>query len=136
MTDIPRGIRNNNPGNLKRNKTKWDGLAAVQNDPTFFTFVDAVYGIRAMARILRTYRSRHLLLSVDQIINRWAPHTENPTLEYVDFVSKRLGVKPWDDLSFHDDQVADLIEAIIHMENGQVPYERKVILNGIRLERA
>lgn len=131
----PRGIRNNNPGNIKRSNTAWEGLADVQDDETFFTFKTPEYGIRAMARILRTYRSKHLLLSVDQIINRWAPLTENPTLEYVALVSERLGVRPWEQLSFHDEQVAELIEAIIRMENGVEPYDRATILRGIEMER-
>jgi hypothetical protein len=34
----PRGIRNNNPGNLRRNSDPWQGLAERQGDVEFFTF--------------------------------------------------------------------------------------------------
>ena len=48
---IPRGIRNNNPGNIKKNGVDWDGLSEEQTDNTFFQFDDPVYGIRALTKI-------------------------------------------------------------------------------------
>ena len=47
-TKQPRGIRNNNPGNIRRNGDPWQGLAKDQTDREFFTFQSAVYGIRAL----------------------------------------------------------------------------------------
>jgi len=52
---LPRGIRNKNPGNIKLG-TDWDGLADEQSDPTFCIFKEAVWGIRALMRILLVYR--------------------------------------------------------------------------------
>ena len=57
-TPNPRGIRNNNPGNIRRNGDPWQGLAKEQNDREFFTFKSAVYGIRALARLLITYQDK------------------------------------------------------------------------------
>lgn len=52
----PRGIRNNNPGNIKKTSDKWEGLNADQSkDDTFCQFSDAKYGIRAMAKLLYKY---------------------------------------------------------------------------------
>ena len=65
---LPRGIRNKNPGNIKLG-TDWDGLAAVQTDPTFCIFDEAVIGIRALIRILLTYRFTHNKKNIDSIIN-------------------------------------------------------------------
>lgn len=50
---LPRGIRNKNPGNIKRNNTQWQGMQLIQNDPEFVQFKHPKYGFRAMARILR-----------------------------------------------------------------------------------
>lgn len=50
MSIKPRGIRNNNPGNIRRNGDPWQGLAETQGDKEFFTFTTPVYGIRALAR--------------------------------------------------------------------------------------
>ena len=54
-----RGIRNNNPGNIDRNATKWQGMADKQDDPRFIVFTSPQYGIRAMARVLLTYQSKY-----------------------------------------------------------------------------
>lgn len=131
----PRGIRNNNPGNIEKG-VAWNGMADEQPDARYITFKTPEYGIRAMARILRTYREKYGLKAVDQIINRWAPPSENPTLKYVEFVSDRLGVLPFAPLSFTDAQVANLIAAIIKFENGDQPYTVVQILDGIALERS
>ena len=50
---LPRGIRNNNPGNIKLG-TNWDGLSDEQNDDVFCQFKEPVWGIRALMRILLT----------------------------------------------------------------------------------
>ena len=36
---LPRGIRNNNPGNIRLSKDKWQGLRQEQTDGTFFQFI-------------------------------------------------------------------------------------------------
>ncbi len=38
----PRGVRNNNPGNIKKNNVRWLGLSEEQNDDTFFQFTDSI----------------------------------------------------------------------------------------------
>ena len=132
--ELPRGIRNNNPGNIEKG-TAWNGMASIQSDARYITFKSPEYGIRAMARILRTYREKHGLVAIDQIINRWAPPSENPTLEYVEFVSNSVGVLPFQQLEFTDDQVASIIAAIIQFENGQQPYSSETLLRGVEMER-
>src|SRR5262245_8809411 len=66
-----RGLRNNNPGNIKHG-AQWEGMAPTQTDPTFITFVSPEYGIRAMARILKNYQSKWGLNTLDQVIRRWS----------------------------------------------------------------
>jgi hypothetical protein len=84
MTDQPRGIRNNNPGNIDRNTTKWQGMADDQSsDPRFVVFKTPQAGIRALAKILLTYQNHDGLKTVRGIIGRWAPAVENNTSAYV-----------------------------------------------------
>jgi hypothetical protein len=78
-TKQPRGIRNHNPGNIRRNGDPWQGLAKDQTDREFFTFQSAVYGIRALARLLITYQDKYGLCTIETIIGRWAPAVENNT---------------------------------------------------------
>lgn len=61
---VPRGIRNNNPGNITHNVTRnvarWWGQSLTQNDKHFVEFVDPVWGIRAIAKTLMTYQRKTL----------------------------------------------------------------------------
>lgn len=69
----PRGLRNNNPLNIRRNKIQWQGLADEQTDREFCVFRSLEYGIRAAFLVLRTYITKYRLTSVAQVIGRWAP---------------------------------------------------------------
>ena len=65
----PRGIRNNNPGNLRQGDD-WQGLADPQIDKEFCVFQSSLWGIRALARVLLNYQRKHQLHTVTQIISR------------------------------------------------------------------
>ncbi len=80
-----RGIRNNNPLNLKRSLIWWDGQEG--SDGTFCIFKNMAYGFRAAFRTLDTYYHVHKLQTLRGIINRWAPPTENETSAYLRAVS-------------------------------------------------
>ena len=113
---FPRGIRNNNPGNVKRTAAKWQGMVPIQTDNTFVQFVHPKYGFRAMTRILRNYQRRGLN-TVTKIISTYAPSTENDTQSYIHFVAKRLNVKPDTPLNL-EQHLPALLKAIAIHENG------------------
>lgn len=120
---LPRGIRNHNPGNIRRNGDPWQGLAERQGDVEFFTFKDPIYGIRALARTLIAYQDKHGLRSIRQIISRWAPPVENNTNAYVRTVASNTGLDADQILDMHRfDHLLPLAKAIIRHENGQQPY--------------
>lgn len=126
----PRGLRNNNPGNIRHSKTVWMGQADEQPDKSFVAFEEPVYGIRALYKILKTYQSKHGLKTVAQIINRWAPPNENDTAAYVQAVANACGVTPEQEIELPT--VAEkLVAAIIHHENGQQPYSAVTIRRAI-----
>lgn len=130
-TDLsqPRGIRNNNPGNIDRGQP-WAGLAPIQSDQRFAQFVHPVFGIRAIARIIKTYQTRNLD-TIREIISTWAPPIENDTNAYVLSVEKRLKYNR--DLPLTPEQLPALIAAIIQHENGQQPYSDNLIKSAILL---
>lgn len=134
---VPRGIRLNNPGNIKESpgdKTQWQGERATDDDPVFEEFVSPEAGIRALARILVGYQRRYGLNTVAGIINRWAPGCENDTGSYITHVATRLGVAADQAIDVtQPETMANLVEAIIRHENGQQPYAREVILAGVDL---
>ena len=63
---LPRGIRNNNPLNIRRGKDQWQGLRAQQTDASFCQFESLEYGWRAAFYLLtRTYY--HIIISIGSI---------------------------------------------------------------------
>ena len=127
---LPRGIRNKNPGNIKLG-TDWDGLAAEQTDPTFCIFDEAVMGIRALMRILLTYRFTHNKKNIDSIIRRWAPPSENDTEAYIKFVAKRMEIEPMAMIDNSIEGYLPLVKSIIQMEHGMQAYDDELIVEGM-----
>lgn len=125
-----RGIRNNNPGNIRLSGDKWQGLAPQQTDGAFFQFTDATYGIRAMADILLNYVNRDGIPSnVQSIISRWSATDQSA---YIQNVSDALGVNPSDPIDLPS-VLPQMIAAMIQQENGVQPYSMDTIQNGIAL---
>jgi hypothetical protein len=119
---VPRGIRNNNPGNIREIKsdgTRWVGERATDDDPLFEEFDTMAHGVRALARILRTYQRVHGLKTVRGIIGRWAPACENDTAAYVRHVADRMRADPDAPINLAvPGRLADLVAAVIDHECG------------------
>ena len=134
MTETPRGLRNNNPGNIRISKIHWIGEADAQPDPDFVTFSAPEYGIRAVCKILLSYQADDRCQTIRQLISRWAPPNENDTGAYVDAVSRACGLGPDEPANVHTVAVMrPLVEAIIRQENGEQPYPPELILDGLRI---
>lgn len=126
--NISRGIRNNNPGNVRLSKDKWQGLAPAQTDKEFFVFQNPVYGIRAIARLLIKYQDDYGLSTIRGIIGRWAPASENNTEAYIKRVVERSGFDADQTLDMHQHEyLKPLVIAIIWHENAQQPYSDEQI---------
>jgi len=135
MEKVPRGIRNNNPGNIDFNKAnKWVGQVGIERgvpNPRFAEFVDPESGIRAIAKLLIGYHKKGFT-TVQMMINRWAPPLENDTGAYVKSVADRLGVSPTLHLTISLYMLQVMVTAIIQHENGYQPYNQTVIREGVR----
>ena len=132
---LPRGIRNNNPGNI-RHGANWLGLNPNGRniDSGFCVFTAPVYGIRALAKVLVNYKRIYGLNTVRQIVNRYAPPNENQTTAYIQSVAKQLGVYPDTGIDIEERGVLTVfIKAVIRMENGIQPYSDELIQQGIDL---
>lgn len=134
----PRGVRNNNPGNLDRTDTVWQGenrtAAAIAREPRFAVFDSPEYGFRALVKTLLTYQRKYGLLTVRSIIYRWAPPKENDTAAYAADVAKALGVAPTAVVRVDDPQVAfQLAKAIARHENGGHFWGDETIRDGVEL---
>lgn len=139
------GERNNNPGNLRVTKDKWQGLDEPRSDGTFFRFKDPVWGIRAIAVLLINYQDKYGCKTITQIMQRYAPEHENPTRMYTDWVAKsliHLGIynPASSEVNLHHyEHARPIVEAIIRFENGwtgknasKMPYSSAQIDEGLR----
>lgn len=115
---LPRGIRNCNPLNI-RIGNKWKGEVASPTDKDFEQFSCMHYGLRAGFILLRRYIERYHLDTVQEIISRWAPATENVTHKYINHVCERVGISALEKISFNDRKtMVALVDAMILMECG------------------
>ena len=123
----------NNPGGIEHEPgITWAGQSTAQPDPTFVSFSEPQWGIRAIARSLRTYQRVDGVKTIAQAIERWAPPSENNTPAYIADVCQRCGLNDDVEMDF-DPIMAPLVKAIIVHENGQCIYPDELINLGISL---
>lgn len=138
-----RGYRNRNPGNIKRDDnpaaglkgTAWRGLALTQTDPVFWQFSAPEWGIRALRKTLETYSTKYGARTIQAVITRYAPGTENDTASYIRAVADSTGFDPQQELIYPRDLEA-MVRAIIRHENGvsaATLYPADVITLGLTL---
>ncbi|MCW0974382.1 structural protein [Pantoea sp. JV6] len=130
-----RGIRNNNPGNIRWGD-EWKGLVPQpqHNDKSFCQFISPEYGIRAMIIILRNYQSKYGLKTITGIVKRWAPPNENDTQAYIRSVAQATGTDADKPIDLNDSRkLIPLLQAIIKHENGNQPYEFDVFIRALDL---
>lgn len=122
VVELPRGIRNNNPGNIRKTITHWKGEVISEFERSFESFDSPGNGIRAIMLLLLNYYIKYQLNTVQAIINRWAPPHENDTGAYAEAVAGRLGVKATDHVNFFNRKTLLIFTAaiVIH-ENGRPP---------------
>lgn len=114
----PRGIRNNNPLNIRIGNV-WLGEVKENTDGEFEQFTSMLYGLRAAIVLLRRYICHYHLNSIAQIVSRWAPRSENYTSQYIKFVSKRVEIDDDAKIDFTDKiTICKLVEAMAYYECG------------------
>lgn len=141
----PRGLRNNNPGNIDYNpRNAWQGQVGLEEGtprPRFARFDSPENGIRALGKLLLNYRGKdgmpdigsHGIDTVLETVNRWAPANENDTVAYAKALAARLGVKPTDRIDIQNPNVLrEVVVGIIVHENGRNPYSIAIIDEGVR----
>ena len=115
-----RGIRNNNPLNIRRNPAnQWQGLRPVQADKLFCQFKAMKWGLRAAIKLLDNYIRRGAQ-TPRQIISRWAPPSENDTASYVRKACQRAGLEP-DEPVISWKSLRSLVQAMCWIESQYLP---------------
>lgn len=118
-SESPRGLRNYNPGNIRRNNDVFQGEVNPSRDKEFKQFKNMAYGYRAVFRILKNYHRNYHLKTIRQIIGRWAPENENNTEAYIKAVSNYAGIGPDDTISFDREQMIRIVAGMSKVENGR-----------------
>lgn len=141
----PRGIRNNNPGNIDFNpRNSWQGQLGIEigvAKPRFARFDSPENGIRALGKLLINYRGKDGIPGVGgpgidtvrETVSRWAPGNENNTEAYIAAVTAKLGVKANDVVNIRDMRTLRVVVgAIIAHECANYRYPDAVFNEGIR----
>ncbi|MBI6911662.1 structural protein P5 [Pseudomonas palleroniana] len=141
----PRGVRNNNPGNIDYNpRNAWQGQLGLEvgvPSPRFARFDTPENGIRALGKLLINYRGKDGMPGVGgpgidtvrETITRWAPGNENNTDAYITAVARRLGVNANDVIDVR--KLATLrvmVTSIISHECAGFAYPEAVLAEGLR----
>lgn len=116
---LPRGMRNNNPLNIRHSASRWLGMADEQTDKDFVQFKAMRWGIRAAFIIIRTYIKQYRCDTIAKIVSRWAPTSENNTKAYIDRVVKFTGLQADKKLKFEDKTfICSIVQAMHVVECG------------------
>lgn len=114
---LPLGLRYNNPGNIRPGAGFYGETGEGDG---YARFGSEEEGLRAMARLLGTYGDQYGINTVEDLVSRYAPRSDNPESfdNYVGYMSDALGVEPDEafDLIGRRDEV---IPAMIGFEQGR-----------------
>ena len=136
---MKRGLRNNNPLNIRHSADQWQGARAEQTDKSFVQFETMEHGYRAAWKVLESYwKYFHRVrqpFTVETIVGRWAPPGENDTRAYIRTVLMltSLGGKenlPQPSRGVDTGRLVKLLAAMTTMECG-MPY-KEVDMEAIR----
>lgn len=130
---MSRGLTNCNPGNIRQSKVRYKGEVRPSRDPAFKQFESLAWGYRAVFMLLHTYRVRHGLRTIREMISRWAPPSENHTEVYIRAVAADTGIDPDEPLDTRDaGTMIPLAAAISRVENG-APADMRQVADGWEL---
>lgn len=127
---VPRGERNNNPGNIRAvDGVRWVGQIGT-DDKGFVIFDTIENGYRAAGIVALNYHYKHGIDTLREFGLRWAPPDDNDgDRDYGVRLARMLGVSPDEPYRFWDDQakLSKLLSAISINENGFVLGDEAVI---------
>jgi len=114
-----RGIRNNNPLNIRHGKSVWKGMSGTQTDPSFVQFSERVYGYRAAFVLISNYILKGMN-TLKRIICRWAPPSDgNNTYSYIKHVSDTTGIGVETPLDFEEEEkMVEIMRSMAQIESG------------------
>ena len=119
---MTRGIRNNDPLNIRYSATHWNGkvLKEHKHDENFEEFTSMYYGFRAALINIETYIIKYGCNTIAKIISRWAPPTDdNNTDNYIKYVCRITNTGGNEVISNHSRKLRDIVAAMAFIESGR-----------------
>lgn len=116
---MSRGLRNLNPGNIRLGSFLYKGERAHSSDGEFRQFESMEWGYRAMFVLLYTYAVKYDCSTLRQMIERYAPPSENHTENYIRRVAYATHLSP-EEIIFTKDgaTMTAVVAAMSEVENG------------------
>lgn len=112
------GMRNHNPLNIRKTNERWAGSVVTDDNSKFVKFTTNTYGYRAAFIILYNYIKKRRCMTIEDIISRWAPPTENIVENYVRYVSNRSNVPRREPIAFCEaDKLKRIVAAMAEYES-------------------
>ena len=115
--NLSRGLKNNNPGNIRLTADKWLGQvpATDSTDKSFVQFSAVAYGFRAMITVIMNIILKRKPRDLREFVNIYAPPIENNSSNYYSFLLNS-GSK---NIPGTESEMILLVYNMIIMENGQ-----------------
>jgi len=122
-SEPPRGIRNNNPGNMRRGRIPEIPFQVIDGFARFRTADD---GLVNLADWIMAHTSGPAPRTLFDVVSIYAPPSENDTIQYTRILAQwcrvPLGAERTKDIrSFQRWQRLDMMRGIIQIENGNPP---------------
>lgn len=128
----PRGIRNNNPLNIKIGND-WQGERPINTDGVFEQFETPEYGYRAAFIILRKYITKYNRNTIHKIIDSWAPDGEPYQSNYKKRVCDLASIGVHDPIDYANKTLmVAIVQAMACVENG-IPVDKHPIIKGYEM---
>jgi hypothetical protein len=143
-TSLNRGIRNNNPGNVKfYNSNAWQGKVSLsQNtdsldtdgEPKFEQFTSYPYGVRVMIYLLKNRYIPNGHNTLTKILDRYDPGF-NPG--YLQHLVDRVGISANQTIGANDETIIKkIVQALTRWENGQTNLSSPEVVTDIQYQTA
>lgn len=122
--DLPLGMRNNNPGNIRPDGvSSWQGAIGIDSKNNFVRFGAFAWGVRALIKQIRDADlGRHGIRSIRSLIEKYSPVNDNsrPIVEsYIRFLINHTGLSGGNIPDNSKTTVKKLVTGIADHENGR-----------------
>lgn len=124
---MSRGIRNCNPGNIRKSNIRYKGEISPSKDKEFKQFQNMEWGYRAMFMLMYTYQKKYGINTIQKIIYRYAPPLENHTEKYINAVVRQTGIPAEQPILTTDrETMIPIAAAMSRIENGVEPIRQQL----------